>query len=67
MMQDLTVRDLDRHVAQRRAKVSNASVNREITLLRRVVRWAAGLRLMISKDRRSECGPVPLLALRARQ
>jgi integrase len=40
MMQDLTIRDLDRHIAKRRATVSNASVNREVTLLRRVTRWA---------------------------
>jgi len=40
-LHDLTVRDLDLYVAKRRAKVSNASVNREIALLRRVVRWAA--------------------------
>ena len=40
MMQDVTIRELDAHVARRRAKVGNASVNREIALLRRVVRWA---------------------------
>lgn len=40
MMQDITIRHLDGYIAKRRAKVSNASVNREITLLRRVVRWA---------------------------
>lgn len=41
MLHDLTIRDIDGHSAKRRAKVSDASVNREITLLRRVVRWAA--------------------------
>ncbi len=41
MMQDITIRDLDSYVAKRRAHVSNASVNREITLLRRVTLWAA--------------------------
>lgn len=40
LLHDLTIRDLDAHAAKRRAKVSNATVNREITLLRRVVRWA---------------------------
>lgn len=40
MLQDITIRDLDGYIAKRRAKVSNASVNRETALLRRVVRWA---------------------------
>lgn len=40
-MQDLHIRTIDDYVAKRRAKVSNASVNREVTLLRRVTRWAA--------------------------
>lgn len=40
-LQDLTLRMLDAYVAKRRATVSNASVNREIDLLRRVVRWCA--------------------------
>jgi integrase len=38
-MQDITLRDLDSYIAARRAKVKNASVNREIALLRRVVNW----------------------------
>lgn len=41
MLHDLTIRDLDRYVARRRAGLANATVNREITLLRRVVRWTA--------------------------
>lgn len=40
MLHDLDLRRIDEYVARRRAKVSNASVNREVTLLRRVVRWA---------------------------
>lgn len=38
-LHDLTLRDLDRFIARRRASVSNASVNREIALLRRVCNW----------------------------
>lgn len=41
MLHDITIRDLDGYIAKRRAKVSNASVNRETALLRRVVRWSA--------------------------
>ena len=41
MLQDLTMRDIDGYIAKRRAKVKNASVNREISLLRRVVNWTA--------------------------
>jgi integrase len=41
MLHDLTVRDLDGYIAKRRAKVKNASVNRETALLRRVVNWCA--------------------------
>lgn len=39
-LQDLTVSKLGDYVAVRRATVSNASVNREIDLMRRVTRWA---------------------------
>ena len=38
-LHDLTLRDLDKHIAKRRASVSNASVNRETALLRRVCNW----------------------------
>lgn len=38
-LQDLTLADLDRYIARRRAKVKNASVNRETALLRRVIEW----------------------------
>lgn len=38
-LHDLTLRDLDKYIAKRRATVSNASVNREIALLRRVCNW----------------------------
>ena len=40
-LHDLTLRDLDAYIAMRRASVSNASVNRETALLRRVVNWCA--------------------------
>ncbi|WP_186729154.1 tyrosine-type recombinase/integrase [Sphingomonas panacisoli] len=36
---DLTLAAVDRYIARRRASVSNASVNRETALLRRVVNW----------------------------
>jgi integrase len=39
LLHDIRVRELDDYVAQRRALVSNASVSREIALLRRVVNW----------------------------
>lgn len=38
-LHDITLRDLDRYIARRRASVSNASVNRETALLRRVCNW----------------------------
>lgn len=38
-LQDLTLADLDGYIARRRAKVKNASVNRETALLRRVIEW----------------------------
>lgn len=38
-LQDVTLAGLDKYVARRRAFVSNASVNREIGLLRRVINW----------------------------
>lgn len=41
MLQDVTMRDLDSYIAKRRAKVKNASVNREIALFRRVANWLA--------------------------
>lgn len=40
-LQDVTLRDIDAHVTKRRAKLSNASVNREVNLFRSVVRWIA--------------------------
>lgn len=40
-LHDLTLRDLDNYIARRRAHVSNASVNRETALLRRVCNWCA--------------------------
>ena len=40
-LQDITLAAIDRYIARRRASVSNASVNRETALLRRVVNWAA--------------------------
>ncbi len=40
MLQDIAIRQLDSYIASRRARVANASVNREITLLRRVILWA---------------------------
>jgi integrase len=40
-LQDLTLGAIDRYIAVRRAKVKNASVNRETALLRRVVKWCA--------------------------
>ena len=40
-LHDLTLRDLDRYIAKRRATVSNATVNRETALLRRVSNWCA--------------------------
>lgn len=36
---DLSLKAVDEYVARRRAKVGNASVNRETALLRRVVNW----------------------------
>jgi len=36
---DVTLTQIDAYIARRRAKVSNASVNRETALLRRVVNW----------------------------
>ncbi len=39
MLHDLTFRAVQDFAARRRAKVSDSSVNREIQLLRRVVRW----------------------------
>lgn len=41
MLHAVTYRDLQDYAARRRAMVSDASVNREIQLLRRVVRWTA--------------------------
>lgn len=38
---DLTLADLDRYIAKRRAQVKNSSVNRETALLRRVIDWHA--------------------------
>ena len=38
-LHDLTLADVDRYIARRRAQVGNASVNRETALLRRVVNW----------------------------
>ena len=38
-LQDLTLAAVDRYIAKRRGQVSNASVNRETALLRRVVNW----------------------------
>lgn len=38
-LHDLRLADLDKYIARRRARVSNASVNRETALLRRVVNW----------------------------
>ena len=43
-LQDVTLPLIDRYIAERRAKVSNASVNRETALLRRVVNWCAARR-----------------------
>jgi integrase len=40
-LQDLDLKALDSYIAARRASVSDSSVNREIHLLRRVVRWNA--------------------------
>lgn len=40
-LQDVTLAAIDRYIAKRRATVSNASVNRETALLRRVVNWCA--------------------------
>lgn len=40
-LQDVTLGMIDRYIAKRRATVSNASVNREVSLLRRVVNWCA--------------------------
>jgi integrase len=40
-LHDLTLHDLDRYIAKRRATVKNASVNRETALLRRVIEWHA--------------------------
>lgn len=41
MLHDITVTAMDDYIARRRADVKNASVNRETTLLRRVVNWCA--------------------------
>lgn len=41
LLQDVTVNAIDDYIARRRATVSNASVNRETQLLRRLVRWCA--------------------------
>lgn len=38
-LQDVTLKALDGYIAKRRATVSNASVNREMELLRSVVNW----------------------------
>lgn len=38
-LHDLTLADMDRYIAKRRASVKNASVNRETALLRRVIEW----------------------------
>lgn len=38
-LQDLRLTDIDLYIAKRRANVKNASVNREISLLRRVIEW----------------------------
>lgn len=38
-LQDITLPLLDRYIARRRGQVGNSSVNREISLLRRVVNW----------------------------
>lgn len=40
-LHDITLRDLDAYIARRRAQVSNATVNRETALLRRVCNWIA--------------------------
>lgn len=40
-LHDITFRQVQDYAASRRAKLSNASVNREIELLRRVSRWTA--------------------------
>lgn len=42
LLHDISTRSLDAYIAKRRAKVKNASVNRETALLRRVVNWCAG-------------------------
>lgn len=39
LLHDLSLADLDRYIAQRRAQVKNSSVNRETALLRRVIDW----------------------------
>lgn len=39
MLHEITITDFDRYVARRRAKLSNASVNREVELARAVWRW----------------------------
>lgn len=38
-LQDIGLAGVDRYIAKRRAKVKNASVNRETALLRRVIEW----------------------------
>lgn len=38
-LQDIGLAGIDRYIAKRRAKVKNASVNRETALLRRVIEW----------------------------
>lgn len=41
MLHEITFRDVQDYTARRRGMVSDASVNREVQLLRRVVRWTA--------------------------
>lgn len=41
LLHDIALTDLDGYIAKRRATVSNASVNRETALFRRVVKWCA--------------------------
>ncbi len=40
-LHDLRLPNLDKYIARRRASVSNATVNRETALLRRVINWIA--------------------------
>lgn len=39
LLQDISLRQIDGYIARRRATVKNSSVNREISLLRRVIEW----------------------------